>query len=119
MLIPFQFLIDKIGIKVRGILHIGAHECEEIGDYIRYGVPMDNIYWVEAMANKVDLMKRRIPSLKIFQAVICDVDNESISFDIFLNSNKCASLTNRFECMKTDPPCSGFQSTFGWRVDAF
>jgi FkbM family methyltransferase len=92
MLIPFQFLIDKIGIKVRGILHIGAHECEEIGDYIRYGVPMDNIYWVEAMANKVDLMKRRIPSLKIFQAVISDVDDESISFHITNNGQSSSIL---------------------------
>jgi len=92
MLIPFQFLIDKIGIKVRGILHIGAHECEELGDYIRHGVPMENIYWVEAMANKVDLMKRRIPSLKIFQAVISDLDNESISFHITNNGQSSSIL---------------------------
>jgi FkbM family methyltransferase len=92
MLIPLPVLIQRLGIKVRGILHIGAHECEELGDYLGCDIPMDNIYWIEAMSEKVDLMKSRIPTLQIYQAVVTDVDDEEVTFYVTNNGQSSSIL---------------------------
>ena len=34
MLIPLHYLVKKYNIHFKGILHVGAHECEEIPFYI-------------------------------------------------------------------------------------
>ena len=36
MLIPLHDLVKKYNIKFKGILHVGAHECEELKDYELY-----------------------------------------------------------------------------------
>jgi hypothetical protein len=30
MLIPLNWLVQKYGVRFTGVLHVGAHECEEI-----------------------------------------------------------------------------------------
>lgn len=41
--------LNKYGIKVRGVLHLGAHECEEKGFYNNdLKVPDENIVWIDA-----------------------------------------------------------------------
>ena len=47
MLIKINELLRKYDLKIKGILHVGAHECEELLDYMRAGVKRNNIYWVE------------------------------------------------------------------------
>ena len=32
MLIPFNKLTKAFNLKISGILHVGAHECEELKD---------------------------------------------------------------------------------------
>ena len=39
MLIPLNYLIKKFNLKINGVLHIGAHECEELNDYTKYVNP--------------------------------------------------------------------------------
>ena len=46
MLIKINELIQHFNIKITGILHIGAHECEELNDYNNAGVDNQNIYWI-------------------------------------------------------------------------
>ena len=36
MLISLHDLVKKYNINFKGILHVGAHECEELNDYLRY-----------------------------------------------------------------------------------
>ena len=60
MLITIKELSDKINIKINGILHIGAHTCEELSDYLKVGVTNDNIYWVEALEKIVTNNKQQI-----------------------------------------------------------
>ena len=38
MLIPYGDLLQKYNLKVKGILHVGEHECEELNQYVKYGV---------------------------------------------------------------------------------
>ena len=82
MLIPITELKARFNIKIKGILHIGAHNCEELGDYISCGVNLSNIYWIEALPRLVEKNKRINPLLNIYQAVIYDEDNKEIEFNI-------------------------------------
>jgi FkbM family methyltransferase len=71
MLIPLIHLVSKYNIKFTGILHVGAHECEEIRVYEMY-VPRNRILWVEGLEDKVALCRQRIPNLLIEEAVVSD-----------------------------------------------
>lgn len=81
MLITIKELKNKYNLDITGILHVGAHECEELGDYIKVGVPYKNIYWVEAMNDKVDQMKMKYGNMvNIYQALIDIDDDKEVTF---------------------------------------
>lgn len=64
MLIPLSELVLKYDVKFKGILHVGAHECEEIHDYEKY-IDRNNILWIEALLNKVEFSKQLYPGILI------------------------------------------------------
>lgn len=41
-------IVDQYGINIRGILHVGAHKCEERQAYHSWGVSDNNVIWVDA-----------------------------------------------------------------------
>ena len=71
MLIPLDSLVSKYKIHFKGILHIGAHECEEMMLYEKY-IPRDKILWVEALEDKVNISRFRYPGIWIENAVVSD-----------------------------------------------
>jgi FkbM family methyltransferase len=71
MLISLHDLVQKYNIQWKGILHVGAHECEEIIAYEKY-LPRNKILWIEALQDKVDFNKSRITNVLIEQAIISD-----------------------------------------------
>ena len=71
MLISLHELFKKYNINFKGILHVGAHECEEINDYCAYIAP-NKILWIEALEDKVKLCKSRYPNTFIENAVVSD-----------------------------------------------
>ena len=87
MLISIQELKRKFNIRVTGILHVGAHKCEELSAYLQLGVNNNNIYWIEALQELVDQKIRENKTIKIYQAVISDKDNEEIVFNITKNDH--------------------------------
>jgi len=46
MLLEFDKIIQKYNIKIKGILHLGAHNCEEKPLYQKLNI--NNIIWVDA-----------------------------------------------------------------------
>ena len=95
MLIPLNELYQRYDLKINGILHIGAHECEELKSYITLGVQNKNIYWVEAMEDKVNLMKRYNvggEEIKIFQGLIDLEDNKEVVFNVSNNGQSSSIL---------------------------
>jgi FkbM family methyltransferase len=82
MLIPFQYILSKYQLKITGILHIGAHECEEINEYEKI-IPRERILWVEALEDKVNYCRSHFPNIFIEQAVVSD----TVSDVIFHRSN--------------------------------
>lgn len=78
MLISLHELVQKYGIKLSGILHVGAHECEELADYDRY-IERKKVLWVEALPDKVELSKSRYNDILIENAVVSDKE-EDVTF---------------------------------------
>ena len=81
-----------VNINIKGILHIGARECDELKDYNNAGIDNSNIYWIEAMQDKVDLINYKNNNINIYQAVIDDVDNKEINFKITNNGESSSIL---------------------------
>jgi FkbM family methyltransferase len=90
MLIPFVELVEKYNIQFKGILHVGAHECEEIHDYEKY-ISRNNVLWVEAMKDKVEFCKVKYPEINIEQAVISD-KIEKVTFNVTNNGQSSSIL---------------------------
>ena len=89
MIIPFQQLIADFQPEITGILHVGAHNCEEKTDYNRFNISDECIYWVDALHEKIESNKRKYGDhLNIYQAVIDEEDDKNI---IFYITNNCAS----------------------------
>ena len=91
MLIPLDVLIKHFKLYIRGVLHIGAHECEELDAYLQSGIKNENIYWIEAMEDKVKLMKTQ-KNTQIYQALIDIEDDNEVKFNITNNGQSSSIL---------------------------
>jgi FkbM family methyltransferase len=93
MLIPFESVfhfLQSQGKHIKGILHVGAHECEERYDYNRFGISDANIYWVEGNEEKVKQMKQRgIPNLYLG---LVDETERDVVFNITNNGQSSSIL---------------------------
>jgi len=93
MLIPkerVKELLSKNNIQITGVLHIGAHDCEELSMYNYLNIPQHNIIWIDALADKVQSCQKR-GILNVFHAVISDKDDETVSF-MRTNNDQSSSI---------------------------
>jgi len=83
MLISWQEVqkcLQDSGITLSGVLHIGAHGCEEASAYQNLGIVEKRVIWIDALQNKVDeAVSRGVPN--VFKAVISDKDGEEVTFN--------------------------------------
>lgn len=85
MLIKLDKLVPKYNLKIDGIVHIGAHMCEELGAYLKYNVPKNKILWIEGNEDLVLKNKKIDSNLFIIHGLISDKDNEEIELKISNN----------------------------------
>jgi FkbM family methyltransferase len=90
MLISLHELIKKYNIQFKGILHVGAHECEELSDYEKY-IDRSKILWIDALVDKVNLCKAKYPNIQIENAVISD-KYETVMFNRSNNGQSSSIL---------------------------
>jgi FkbM family methyltransferase len=90
MLIPLHALAQKYNIIFKGVLHVGAHECEELKDYETY-LQRDKILWIEAMSNKVEQCKKMYPGVLIREAIVSDTV-EKVKFNVSNNGQSSSIL---------------------------
>lgn len=84
-------LLRERGIGINGVLHIGAHDCEELGFYRRLGLADHDCYWIDAIKEKVDeVTARGIPN--VYQAVVSDRAGETVTFHITNNVQSSSIL---------------------------
>ena len=90
MLIPLHDLVKKYNINFKGILHVGAHECEELKDYEVY-LSRSQILWIEALPGKVEYCKQLYPNVLIENAIVSDVI-ETVRFNVSNNGQSSSML---------------------------
>lgn len=87
MLISFEEINSILlnnNIRITGVLHVGAHDCEELYFYNRLGLQKESVIWIDAIPSKVEQCKQRgIPN--VYNAIVTDKDDESISFNVSNN----------------------------------
>ena len=93
MLIPTIFSTFPECIPEKGILHVGAHMCEERALYNSINVGDNDILWIEAIRETVTYVKTVNDNINIIQSVITDKDDEELSFMI-TNNKESSSIFN-------------------------
>jgi hypothetical protein len=92
MLIDFHKL--NISKKIKGVIHIGAHDCEERKDYINsFHLDDSKIIWIDAIPEKVAQAKLLYPDIIIYNECISNVDNENVHFMV-TNNFASSSMLN-------------------------
>lgn len=91
MLIKFGILMKKYNMKIKGILHIGAHMCEEMKAYNDNGIMENQIIWIEANPNIVKKLKK-YKNYRVINAIISDKDNKTVKFNIANNGQSSSIL---------------------------
>ena len=92
MLIPFPNLVQKYNLKINGILHIGAHLCEELSWYNNFGIGNDKIIWVEANPKLAKENMDRDNSIIIKNFICTDTDDGSSILNISNNDQSSSIL---------------------------
>jgi hypothetical protein len=95
MIIPEVLIkqcIYNYNINIRGILHIGAHDCEELAFYhTQLLIDKNNIIWIDALYSKVkQASDRGIPN--VFNALITDKDDDIRLFNTASESSSSSLL---------------------------
>lgn len=81
----------------KGIIHVGAHRCEELDFYTKLNI--DNILWIDGNA---DLCKE---NPNIIHAVLADVDGKEVDFIITNNDGMSSSICELKEHLIEHPDC--------------
>lgn len=103
MLIYFRDLKEFINKPIKGIIHIGAHECEERQGYIdNFNVNDSHIIWIDAIPEIVNKMKLIYSHATILNECVSNVDNNIISFMV-TNNIQSSSMLN-FKTHSTEHP---------------
>ena len=78
-------------IPIRGVLHVGAHMCEELERYHQHA--SKNIIWVEADPDTWERAKKKYPNERILNYLITDEDGAHHAFNV-ANNNESSSILN-------------------------
>jgi len=92
MLISVKSLKNIWGVNPVGVLHVGAHEAEELDAYTNNGwLP---ITWVEAQPSKIELLQKKLPkeSHYLINAAVWDKSNERLTLKITNNTESTSLL---------------------------
>jgi FkbM family methyltransferase len=93
MLIPFEHLQKRYGVKPKGILHCGANRGEEAEAYDKAGV--NNVIWIEANPVIYETLKQNInkyPGHVALNFCIGDEDGKDVIFHIANNDGQSSSF---------------------------
>ena len=89
MLIQFEELLSHVEKPIHGILHVGAHLCEELARYQKYA--SDNIIWIEADPDTCKKAQDRFPNECILNYLVTDEDDVHYQFNV-ANNNESSSI---------------------------
>lgn len=91
MLIPFAEIARRFPDSVTGIIHGGAHLCEEKVAYNNNGVSDQSIVWIDANSDLVEICKQRHHDIQIINVALSDTSGKEVKFKI-TNNTEASSL---------------------------
>ncbi|MCC5606699.1 FkbM family methyltransferase [Nostoc sp. CHAB 5834] len=83
-MLPLQELCASNSVKPRGVIHIGAHEGQELSDYLAMGV--EKILYIEANPIVFERLQKNIANYPNVQAVCCAIGNENGTVTLHITS---------------------------------
>jgi FkbM family methyltransferase len=92
-------LIDFFKLPLKGVLHVGAHKCEEFPVYSQY---TSNITWIEGLDFLIKENLQSNPNLHIIKATVSDQDGKEVEFKVS-NVTNCSSILNFKKHLEVHP----------------
>ncbi len=91
MLISVQVLKKYWGVNPKSIVHVGAHNAEELEAYpLASGGP---VTWIEAQPQKIDNLLQRVPSSHtVIEAAVWDVNDVNLDLNVMTNTESTSLL---------------------------
>lgn len=92
MLIPFNTICKKYDLKIKGILHLGAHLLEEKADYDAKNI--SKVVWIEGNPAIAEQAKAKSDGIvhRVYNYLISDKDDEEVEFNIANNGQSSSIL---------------------------
>ena len=84
-------MMEEYNIALKGVLHIGAHKCQEMPIYDKLGLSATDIVWIDAMDTYVFLAKKW-GTPHIYNALITDKDDDIVTFNLSNNDESSSIL---------------------------
>jgi hypothetical protein len=89
MLIPDCF--EKFSIVPKGIIHIGAHFCEEREIYEKAGCDDTKVVWIEGNPHVCQLVSQKFPTVQVYNGLISDKEHD-VDFIVTNNGQSSSFL---------------------------
>jgi len=84
-------LVNFWGVKPKNVLHIGAHNAEELDAYTRHN--WNQVTWVEAQPDKIEYLKKKLPAHhKLIQAAVWNESGISLDLKVMTNTESTSLL---------------------------
>lgn len=85
MLIGPRTLRKRLGVQPRGVLHVGAHQAEELEDYRKEG--FGPVIWVEAQPSLIPHLVERVKGSEdlVLEGVAFSRTGETLTFNVASN----------------------------------
>lgn len=101
MILNLNNLYKHYDLKIKGIVHVGAHLCEELDQYLQY-CDNENIIWIEGNPVLVARVRQKNANIKIYDALVSDVDD--VDTTLHIANNGMSSSILEFGVHKIDHP---------------
>ena len=92
MMLPMDELVEKYDVKLKGVVHVGAHEAQELESYLKHKA--DPVIWIEANPEVFKKLEKRTaahPGHHCYQFAACDKDGEQVELNVMENT-MCSSI---------------------------
>lgn len=89
MLIPLKELYDKYNLDIRGVIHIGAYNAEELPAYRECNVP--KVIWIEALPNLAKKLQERFRDDDTQMVINAAISNIYETVDFIVTNNEASS----------------------------
>jgi len=95
MFIDLQQIITKHNIKIKGIIHVGAHKLEEYESYKNCGI--NKVVWIEGNDELIELGKQKLIENNaqeqiLLNYLVYDQDDVELDFNITNNTESSSIL---------------------------